>query len=125
MSSAWGHARQGPGPPQPALARLKGSIKKKAEIPKHSLHVRYKSFLSLIPHVPRALPAPALRIKEERLERPSAALAPHPMGLCRSLPAKAGIHGPGYRMGKVQVSVGAQPGTFTAFGIVLKSCFAF
>lgn len=27
--------------------------------------------------------------------------------------------------GKAQISAGAQPGTFTAFGIVLKSCLAF
>lgn len=102
MSSTRGRATQRPAPPWQAHARLKGSIKKKPEIPKHLLHIIYKSFLSLIPHMPRetALPAPALQIQEERLERPSAALAPHPVGLCRCLPAKAGIHGLEYGGGK-------------------------
>lgn len=103
-----------------------GSIQKKPEISKHLLHDRYKSFLSLIPHMSREimLLAPALQIKEERLELVlpwlltslgSAALSQQNLGSMAW-----GIEGR-----KAQVSVGAQPGTFTAFGIVLKSCFAF
>lgn len=103
-----------------------GSIQKKPEIPKHPFHDRNKSFLSLISHVPRemVLLAPALQIKEERLELVLPWLHTS-LGSAALSQQNLGSMAWGIKGRKAQVSVGAQPGTFTAFGIGLKSCFAF
>lgn len=104
-------------PNKPSLEE--GSIQKKPEIPKHPLHDRYKPFLSLIPHVPRemVLLAPALRILEERLELVLPWLLTS-LGSADLSQQNLGSMAWGIEGREAQVSVGAQTGTFTAFGIV-------